>query len=32
LLEKAKDGGTETTGGQTFHVVVLPPKRRSGKR
>jgi hypothetical protein len=32
LLEKAKDGGTVDRDGQTFHVVVLPAKRRSGRR
>jgi hypothetical protein len=32
LLDKAKDGGTVERDGQMFHVVVLPPKRRSGKR
>jgi len=32
LLDKAKDGGTVDRAGQTFHVVVLPPKRRGGRR
>ena len=29
LLAKAKDGGTLEREGQTFRVVVLPPRRRS---
>ena len=32
LLDSAKDGGTVDRDGQTFHVVVLPPKRRSRRR
>jgi hypothetical protein len=32
LLDKAKDGGTVDRDGQTYHVVVLPAKRRSGRR
>jgi hypothetical protein len=31
-LEKAKDAGTVERDGQTFQVVVLPPKRRGGRR
>jgi hypothetical protein len=32
LLDKAKDAGTVDRDGQTFQVVQLPPKRRSGRR
>jgi hypothetical protein len=32
LLDKAKDGGTIDRDGQTFHVTVLPAKRRTGRR
>ena len=32
LLAKAKDAGTVERDGQTFTVVVLPPKRRGGRR
>ena len=32
LLDKAKDGGTVERDGQTFHVTVLPAKRRTGRR
>jgi hypothetical protein len=32
LLEKARYGGTVDRDGQTFRVVVLPPKRRGGRR
>jgi hypothetical protein len=31
-LSKAKDAGTVERDGQTFQVVVLPPKRRGGRR
>jgi hypothetical protein len=32
LLDVATDGGTVQRDDQTFHVVVLPPKRRSSRR
>jgi hypothetical protein len=32
VLEKARDAGTVERDGQTFTVVVLPPKRRGGRR
>lgn len=32
VLAKAKDAGTLERDGQTFTVVVLPPKRRGGRR
>lgn len=32
ILSKAKDAGTVERDGQTYHVVVLPPKRRGGSR
>jgi hypothetical protein len=31
-LAKAKDAGTIERDGQTFKLVVLPPKRRGGRR
>jgi hypothetical protein len=31
-LAKAKDGGSVDRDGQTFKLVVLPPKRRGGRR
>jgi hypothetical protein len=32
LLDKAKDAGTVEREGRTFQVVVLPPKRRTGRK
>jgi hypothetical protein len=32
VLEKAKDAGTVDRESQTFHVVVLPSKRRTGRK
>ena len=32
ILKRAKNAGTVEREGQTFHVVVLPPKRRGGRR
>ena len=32
LLDKAKDAGTVDRDGQPYRVVVLPPKRGSGRR
>ena len=32
VLERAKSAGTVERDGQTFQVVVLPPKRRTGRR